>query len=371
MTLGMIKMQSDVQNGKRFERPKIKRKQIYLNATNQMRLIILLSAFILLFSACHHSDRHGYQTTEEALSDYSLFLKEIRNRKCATTDELVAVSQQWYSIGDSVMNCIARDSAAGKFSHAETQLNILTDSIRLNMGRLVDSRPRSFKDYLQVIAGLSNVEVDTTSRRLINIVHRFYQRTDSIPIPSVSRIMAVKGYEKMLGDALSEGFETKQDVFHFLQNEDAVFRQFLCHLHALGEISLDSIKTKSIRTSSRILGLVASEHPVFTKSEVVILLTMRSNRRIIQNADKCLEDVRTIHIADNNQATAYLWMLLQPWVTLDEFSYALLSRKQIESLGKIAEETPFVVNKLKGARFPIEVSEMPSILIKAFITYPH
>lgn len=369
MTHGMTKTQTDVQTERLFDCRKI-RKQIDLNTENQIYLKIILPVFVLLFTACNPSDRHGYQTTEEALSDYSGFLKEIEHKKRATTDELIAVSQQWHSMGDSVMNCIARDSVAGKSNHAGAEFGIITDSIRLNIGRLVDSRPRSFKDYMKVMAGVSNVEVDTTSLRLINTVHRFYQRMDSIPLPSVSRIMAVKGYEKMLDDAWSEGFETKRDVFLFLQNEDVVFRRFLCHLHALGEVPLDSIKTKSARISNRILGLVIREHPVFTKSEVVILLTMRNNRRIIQNADKCLEDIRTIHIADNNQATAYLWMLLQPWVTLDEFSYALLSQRQIESLEKIAEKTPSAVDKLKGSRFPIEVSELPSMLIKAFITYP-
>ena len=77
-----------------------------------------------------------------------------------------------------------------------------------------------------------------------------------------------------------------------------------------------------------IISLSADEYPVFGKSEVVILLAMRNNRRLLQNAEACLESLHRLHRVDDGQATAYLWMILQPWISLDGFAYALMTRNR-------------------------------------------
>ena len=93
-------------------------------------------------------------------------------------------------------------------------------------------------------------------------------------------------------------------------------------------------------------------------------------KRQIQNAYRCLEDLRTRKLADSSQQTAYLWMILQPWIILDEFSYSLLDKEQLRLLETIAGETGDALKKLPGSRFPIDVDALPSTLIKSRIAYP-
>ena len=94
---------------------------------------------------------------------------------------------------------------------------------------------------------------------------------------------------------------------------------------------------------------------------------MRNNRRLLQNATTCVTDVHKLDFKDSNQATAYLWMLLQPWLSIDRFSYTLLSQEEKKSLEKLATEMPQAFSQLKSGHFPIDLNELPPLLIKAYI----
>ena len=129
---------------------------------------------------------------------------------------------------------------------------------------------------------------------------------------------------------------TKQDAIDFLRKEDVAFRSFLIHLSTLstGNISLDGITKKTGEVVRGIISLSADEDPVFGKSEVVIFLAMRNNRRLLQNADACMES---------------------------------LYRLRRVTMEKLAERTPKALTKLEGADFPLDADGLPTLLIKTFI----
>ena len=64
----------------------------------------------------------------------------------------------------------------------------------------------------------------------------------------------------------------------------------------------------------------------------MLYLTMRTNRRQIQNMQICIEDVRNKKIKTSSQAHAYIWMLIHPYTSLDGFSMTLLSDKERNNL---------------------------------------
>ncbi|MCS3255738.1 hypothetical protein NXV10_00450 [Bacteroides thetaiotaomicron] len=62
-------------------------------------------------------------------------------------------------------------------------------------------------------------------------------------------------------------------------------------------------------------------------------LTMRTNRRQIQNMQICIEDVRNKKNQDLFAAHAYIWMLIQPYTSLDGFydiAFRPKERKQLK-----------------------------------------
>ena len=130
---------------------------------------------------------------------------------------------------------------------------------------------------------------------------------------------------------------------------------------------MDGITRNTEEVMRGIIGLADKERPVFGKSEVVILLAMRNNRRLIQNAEACVDGLPRLRLTDNGQAAAYLWMIFQPWISFDSFAYALMDEEQLHSMEKLTERMPQTLAKLKGIDFPLETEELPTILMKTFI----
>jgi hypothetical protein len=119
----------------------------------------------------------------------------------------------------------------------------------------------------------------------------------------------------------------------------------------------------------KIVSIPTTKSPFISRSEAVILLTMRNNRRVLQNAVRCVEDIRTGRISETDQQTAYLWMLMQPWMTIDSFAYGLLTREQTETLERLAAEMPQTLKRLSKAQFPMDTDQIPNTLIKISLRY--
>ena len=321
---------------------------------------------IILLASCNRSAEHGFHSSEEVFDAYADFLQKVKNTENITTGRLVELVRKWYALDDSVASCIIRDSMK---AHAPARQEIIHDSLRFYMGRLIDKRQWAFTDYLTIIESLNRVEVDTFSLPLVASAHRFYAGLDSVPTYGTNAEQTVVQYQKMLGRTLKDGFQSKADIITFLQEEDMAFRSFLEHLPAYGDIPLDDITTQTGKVIRHIIDLSMKEQPLFHKEELVILLTVRNNRRLLQNALVCLDEIwRDRYIADSNRSMAYLWMLVQPWISFDELSYTLLSERQTDALHRLAKETSKATRKLKHSDFPLEVDELPALLIKAYIT---
>ena len=69
------------------------------------------------------------------------------------------------------------------------------------------------------------------------------------------------------------------------------------------------------------------------------------------------------------QAQAYIWMLLQPYSSLDGFCLALLSAEEREQLDMLASQTPDAFRELGRMLHPGDnrLDELPGMLMEAFI----
>ena len=331
---------------------------------NHTFIFILLSMVIWL-AGCQPASNDSHNSVEDALATYNELFMAVKLKKPVGVEELIALVQEWRNLEAAVSAALERDTAA----HADTRHISLGDSINIQMSRLIDSRKWSYSDYLTVVRGLNDIEMDSVSQKLVASVHLFYHNAGTAAPFKGSAKEVIAQYNRLLDGSLAKGIRTKQDVIGFLRKEDVAFRSFLLHLPTLstGNIPLDGTTKKTGEIMHGIISLSADEHPVFDKSEIVILLAMRNNRRLLQNAEACLESLHRLHRTDNGQATAYQWMILQPWISLDGFAYALMNDEQIRTMEKLAEKTPKALAKLEGADFPLDADGLPTLLIKTFI----
>lgn len=328
-------------------------------------LLILLS--LLFLPGCSSKGDHHFQDSNEAINAYSNLLHKIRRYDQASTDLIIDLAREYRTVSDSVFVCINRDSINNKNYHAKSAYDVINDSIIIELERLIDGSSRNFKDYYHVLNKLSDRKLPEEVESLAVSAHVFFHSMDSVTIHPVDKHHTIQIYENTLNSALVQGIRSKQDILYFLKSEDIAFRLFLRHLSSWGDISLTNIKTKTEQQTQNIFESSSSQQPIMSKTEIVILMTMRNNRRLLQNASTCVTDVHKLSFKDSNQATAYLWMLLQPWLSIDSFSYTLLSQEEKESLEKLAAEMPQSFSKLESGRFPIDLNELPSLLMKAYI----
>lgn len=336
---------------------------------NHTASIVCLLLMATLLLGCHPSHKDALTTAEEAIAAYNDFFQSLKGRRNAGTDEIISLAKEWRKLDAAVSSALSSDTANNSHGHANSNHIALGDSIALQMALLINSQKRSFTDYLSVVRGLNDVEVDSLSQRLAGSVHLFYRKANAIPVYKGSGKEVIRKYDRLLGSTLAKGLRTKEDAIDFLRQEDVAFRSFLLHLPSLssGNTPLDGITRNTGKVIRSIIGLAGKEQPVFGKSEVVILLTMRNNRRLLQNAEACVDGLSHLRITDNGQAAAYLWMILQPWISFDSFAYALMDEEQLRTMEKLAERMPQTLAKLKGIDFPLETEELPTILMKTFI----
>lgn len=333
---------------------------------NHTHMLLILFSLLLLPGCSSKGDPH-FQDSNEAINAYSKLLHKIRLYDQASTDLIVDLACEWRTVGDSVFVCINRDSINNRNYHAKSAYDVINDSIIIELERLIDGSSRNFKDYYHVLDKLSNRKLPEEVETLLVSAHVFFQSMDSAMIHPVDKRHTIQIYENTLNSALAQGIRSKQDILHFLKSEDIAFRLFLVHLSSWGDMSLTNIKTKTEQHTQNIFESSSRQQPIMSKSEIVVLMTMRNNRRLLQNATTCVTDVHKLSFQNSDQATAYLWMLLQPWLSIDGFSYTLLSQEEKESLGKLAAEMPLAFSKLESGRFPIDLNDLPSLLMKTYL----
>lgn len=328
-------------------------------------LLILLS--LLFLPSCSSKGELHFQDSNEAINAYGNLLHKIRLYDKASTDLIIDLTHEWRTVSDSVFACINRDSINNKNYHAKSAYGIINDSIIIELERLIDGSYHSFKDYYHMLDKLSTQKFSKEVEDLVVSAHNFFHSMDSVTIHPVDKRHTIQIYENTLNSALTQGIRSKQDILHFLKSEDIAFRLFLGHLSSWGDISLTNIKNQTEQQIKNIFESSIRQQPIMSETEVVVLMTMRNNRRLLQNGTTCVNDVHKLSFKDNNQATAYLWMVLQPWLSIDEFAYTLLSQDEKESLEKLALEMPQAFSKLESGHFPIDLNDLPSLLMKAYI----
>jgi hypothetical protein len=328
---------------------------------------------ILLFTLVGCSSKSGkanfsYKDPAEALEGYESYLTKVSNKKDVKTKELISLMQEWKELDDTIVNRFFANAYSDDATANDSSFVHMREQIIDNFTKLVDTRKRSLADYLDIVTEIKTVQPDTATRSLMMYMHRFYGAMDKTPTYKLGNAATVLRYEQALTDVLDKGIRSKQDVFAFLKAEDKSFRSFLEHLPSLGNIQLTKVRDNTSLVLKQVVDLADEKVEVFSQKEIVTILTMRNNRRLIQNSLQCVNDIRAGKVGEGDQSAAYMWMLLQPWVSFDAHAFSLMSEAQLKTMRIIATETPQCITKLGNPDFPIDPNELPALLIKTFIT---
>lgn len=116
-----------------------------------------------------------------------------------------------------------------------------------------------------------------------------------------------------------------------------------------GKVSNEQLQQLTDATAGIFDGLYSSvgRKADDVNDRTMLYLTMRFNRRIVQNALACKQDVENGKKLSHLQRANYRWMLIQPFMAIDDYSTAALTSKQKEALLDMSNELPMLLNKLE------------------------
>lgn len=346
----------------------MKSEKSYLKSSELLSKITAASIAVLMFVSCDGgSGKSLYQAKDDPAGTYREYLSDIRKQDNLSIEALTKHIQQWQTVKDSVFVHIRRDTLSQPHSDIRKECERLHDSIRIEFSRLALSKPRTYQELLTLKQRLSLYAEDRELHRAAEEIRPFFASLDNRPACRGGKRQMLSTYRTLLAETIQNGIHNRDDLTTYIEKEDAVFRAFLAHLHDSDDANVTDITRDTERCCTQIF--LAAGRKEITYQQAMIYLAIRTNRRLMQNVQTCIDDIRDKKVGTPAQARAYIWMLLQPYASLDDFCIALLSSDDRKHLDRIAARMPAVFEAL-GNILQSEgshLNELPGMLMEIFI----
>lgn len=340
----------------------------YLKVTLLLSRICVASFAISLLASCDSgSDKPLVEASCDPAGTYRAYLSDIRQQTNPSFMVLTKHIRRWQTIRDSVFTCIRRDTLNPIHSDLREECVRLHDSVRIEFSRLILSRPRTYQELLALKGEFSPYGKDEELHRAAEDIRPFFASLDNRSASRGGKRQVLAKYRALLAETIRNGIHSREDLTAYIGKEDALFRAFLTHLHDFDGENTADITRDTERCCSQLF--LAAERKEITYREAMLYLAMRTNRRQIQNMQACIDDVRDKKVKTPVQAQAYIWMLVQPYTSLDGFCLTLLSDGERKQLDRMAAQTPAAFKALsrilqsESAR----LDELPGMLMEIFI----
>ena len=323
---------------------------------------------VALASCGNKTGNYIFQTDEEAANAYKSYLSEVRNMGTISTEGLIESVNEWQILRDSVYTCIAKDTTNRPHQNSKNTVRMLHDSLRIEFTRLALSQPRSFADVLLIKEKTSQYRQDTELAQTVTDAEPFFRSLDSVAPCHGNAKQTVSIYQSFLANTLKSGIDSKDKMLAFIQQEDRMFRSFLDHLSELADADLSAITRDTEKCCLSIF--LSAENGRLSYRDALVYTARRTNRRIILNTLACRDDINQGNVKTEAQARAYVWMLLQPYISLDGFSMTVMSETERIKLYEAANNTPLMIanlNKIIGTEND-QWQVLPGVLIKIMLT---
>ena len=305
----------------------------------------IMMAVIVILTGCTSDSGKvpHFETPQEAVNACTQWWKSISsmNEDC-NIGQVTELTVQWMELQDSAYSCFFNDSSIINDAEISRKFYIVADSVRHKIVRMATSHPRTLKDVMFFkVHTIPNKEKLRQSKDFQEACSFFSQLDEKPEDPTAT----ANEYLELL--QTSSGFHGTDDILQFLQREDVCFRSLLTHLSAIPQEQLNTISARTESVFNQ-LHVVLQGADKDTQQRMNVYLLMRTNRRILQNAAACRKDIEH-NVALGEQCVAnYKWMLLQPFITLDDDAIAYLTEEQETELLHLAGDMDSIFSHLDG-----------------------
>ena len=329
----------------------------------------LLTAWILLPAcmSCSSDESLNFRTADDALKFYQTYLGNLKEMKTSNTSTFYKEANKWRETSDTVFHYLMKDSVFLKDDHCAERFTAIHDSIRFEFLRLTETWRYSYSDVLIIKEQTSAFHDDKELQEAVGEAQPFFLELDSIPLIEGDKASILLNYRKLLKDTKLKGINTKNDMLDFIGKEDIMFRSFLAHLYDMDKEPLADI-TQETESICRNIFIAAKEGKIKAR-DAMVYMSMRTVRRLLQNSTACIADINHQQMKSKAQGNAYLWMIIQPFISIDQFSIATLTPQERSQFNYVISQLPKSVKFAKT--FDIDQRALnyllPQQLLKMYI----
>ena len=326
--------------------------------------LLALTAFCL---SCSSSGKYDFKNGDDAITAYRDYLVEVRNLKTSNTKDFTSELCHWRELNDTVWHYLqTQQEYLDAHSHADMVIDI-HDSVRYEMLRLAETWRYSYQDVLSIKEHTSSFRDDKDLQSAVGAAGPFFLSLDSVPLLNADKNALLTQYKLFLIEQKNMTFLSKEDMIDFIRREDLFFRSFLSKLYDMEGEPLSEI-TKNTEAICKNIFIAAREGRISAR-DVMVYMSMRTVRRLLQNSVVCVTDINQRDMISQSQGNAYLWMIIQPFISIDQFAIATLTPQEKSDFNYIISRLPKSPRFAKV--FDIEQSSLnyllPQQLLKIYI----
>lgn len=330
-------------------------------------MTIMLAGSIILGARSCSSSEYCFSSQSDAINCYRGYLSDIRRMESIDARQCSSEINKWFEVRDTVFRYLAKDSTFSSSSRAYADLENITDSIREELTRLAETWKCSFSDVIAIKESTSPFRTDEEILSAVHDATPFFLHLDSIQVPKVTKEDAITKYRVFLALWQRNGISTDSQMLKFISSEDIFFRTFLTHLYELEDDHISDITQMTEDICTRIFR-EARKGNINAKTALTYM-SMRTVRRLLQNSTVCVNDLKHRKMKSEMQANAYLWMIIQPFMSIDKFAIATITPEGRQNFNYIAEQLPKSSNFSKAFNIDQRALNylLPQQLLKMYI----
>ena len=317
-------------------------------------------------TSCSGKSDYQFKDSADALKQYREFHHCIAKEHQANAERLSDFICQWQELSDTVYSFIRIDPAFTSHASLSISFQDTSDSVRAELFRLAEDCTLSDVAYVRMHTSpyRNDVQHDSTRRKAT----AFFTSLDRQNIYNKGNAREKLAlYRSFLADTQRHGIHSHQELLSFLQAEDRHFHSFLSHIGDYTGVGLEDI-TKMTRQICADIYRSASGNRL-PSEDAMVYMGMRSCRRLLLNAQVCADLIREGKVNSESQANAYLWMTLQPFLSMDAFAISLLTEAQQQQMTELAASYPEISERLAKKEYadPERLACIPEQLMRLYI----
>lgn len=331
-------------------------------------LSILLLLLGLLGRNCSGSTEYDFKSRKDALEAYHGYLQQVRSTKKTNTQQYIGILCQWQEISDTVFRFLAKDSVFTVYHNEANDFLSTHDSVRMEMLRLTETWKYDYTDILTIKEQSCTLMEDTLLTNAVKAAEPFFNSLDKEKISVCDKSSLLMRYRYFLQQTKKDGIRSRDKLLSFIRKEDFLFRTFLAHLSEMDNEPLSDITHLTDEVCQGIFK--AAREGSLPSQDVVVYMSMRTSRRLLQNSAECVKGMSRLNIRNKTQANAYLWMIIQPFISIDQLSLATMTEHDRSTFSHIAKQLP--QSRKFAENFGVNIKDLnyllPQQLLKLYVS---